>query len=333
MCVFDRGRRGGGRDHAGARRRRSDDRGDAPGEHGRRRREQQAFARVSPTGEGRLAARRSRRGEFAVTGEIVPPRCGQRRRGHAARPRSGRATWTRPTSPTTRPPAPHMSPARRAPRSSREPGSSRRCSSRVRDRNRLALTADLLGAWALGARNVLCLTGDPMRRRSPRRDGGRTICGAARWSAWRKQHARRWDDAGAGAEIADPPRYLIGVADVPLADPYDPAKLEDEARCRRRLRLDADRLRRRRARRRGRTRCAPRGLFERAKVIVGVVAAAEREAALGSWTRRFRASRVPAAHDRSRSRAATTPDVRARPHDRPWCSGIREDRRGSRASI
>ena len=29
-----------------------------------------------------------------------------------------------------------------------------------------------------------------------------------------------------GAEIADPPRFLIGVADVPLADPYDPARLE-----------------------------------------------------------------------------------------------------------
>ena len=30
-----------------------------------------------------------------------------------------------------------------------------------RDRNRLGLTSDLLGAWALGARNVLCLSGDP----------------------------------------------------------------------------------------------------------------------------------------------------------------------------
>ena len=41
--------------------------------------------------------------------------------------------------------------------------------------------------------------------------------------------ARRIRDegtTGAGAEIADPPRYLIGVADVPLADPYDPARLE-----------------------------------------------------------------------------------------------------------
>jgi methylenetetrahydrofolate reductase (NADPH) len=32
-----------------------------------------------------------------------------------------------------------------------------------RDRNRIALQADLLGAQALGLRNVLCLTGDPVR--------------------------------------------------------------------------------------------------------------------------------------------------------------------------
>ena len=31
-----------------------------------------------------------------------------------------------------------------------------------------------------------------------------------------------------GAEIADPPRYLIAVADMPLADPYDPQRLEDK---------------------------------------------------------------------------------------------------------
>ena len=32
----------------------------------------------------------------------------------------------------------------------------------VRDRNRLAITSDLLGAWALGARNPR-LSGDPIR--------------------------------------------------------------------------------------------------------------------------------------------------------------------------
>ena len=37
---------------------------------------------------------------------------------------------------------------------------------------------------------------------------------------------RRLRDEGvtmAGAEIDDPPRYLIGVADLPLAEPYDSA--------------------------------------------------------------------------------------------------------------
>ena len=32
-----------------------------------------------------------------------------------------------------------------------------------RDRNRIALQADLLGAHALGIRNLLCLTGDPVQ--------------------------------------------------------------------------------------------------------------------------------------------------------------------------
>jgi len=32
-----------------------------------------------------------------------------------------------------------------------------------RDRNRIGLQADLLGAHALGIRNILCLTGDPVR--------------------------------------------------------------------------------------------------------------------------------------------------------------------------
>lgn len=31
-----------------------------------------------------------------------------------------------------------------------------------RDRNRLALQSDIMGAWTLGSRNILCLTGDPV---------------------------------------------------------------------------------------------------------------------------------------------------------------------------
>jgi methylenetetrahydrofolate reductase (NADPH) len=33
----------------------------------------------------------------------------------------------------------------------------------TRDRNTLALQADILGAWALGLKNILCLTGDPIQ--------------------------------------------------------------------------------------------------------------------------------------------------------------------------
>ena len=33
----------------------------------------------------------------------------------------------------------------------------------TRDRNLLALQADLLGAWALGVRSILALSGDPLK--------------------------------------------------------------------------------------------------------------------------------------------------------------------------
>lgn len=37
------------------------------------------------------------------------------------------------------------------------------CQLACRDRNRIALQGDLLGAWALGIRNILALTGDPVK--------------------------------------------------------------------------------------------------------------------------------------------------------------------------
>ena len=33
----------------------------------------------------------------------------------------------------------------------------------TRDRNLLALQADLLGAWALGVKSILALSGDPLK--------------------------------------------------------------------------------------------------------------------------------------------------------------------------
>jgi methylenetetrahydrofolate reductase (NADPH) len=138
----------------------------------------------------------------------------------------------------------------------------------VRDRNRLALTSDLLGAWALGARNVFCLSGDPLHV------GDHPDAAVVGDLAVNDviALARRFREDGttlAGVELADPPRFFIGVADVPLAEPYEPAKLESKLDAGAdfvitqivydvsALEAWADAMR-------------PRGLFERATVLLGV---------------------------------------------------------------
>lgn len=90
-----------------------------------------------------------------------------------------------------------------------------------RDRNRLAIQSDLLGAYALGARNLLCLTGDHqrfgnhptaknvfdidsiqmVRMVADMRDKGIFQCG----------------DSFKGQE----PRFFVGAAAAPFADPID----------------------------------------------------------------------------------------------------------------
>lgn len=94
-----------------------------------------------------------------------------------------------------------------------------------RDRNRIGLTSDLLGGWALGARNLLCLTGDPVSAGDhPDAVGVNDLTVLELVSL-----ARKLRDEGrtlAGVEVDSPPRYFIGVADSPLAEPYDPARLE-----------------------------------------------------------------------------------------------------------
>jgi methylenetetrahydrofolate reductase (NADPH) len=98
----------------------------------------------------------------------------------------------------------------------------------TRDRNRLALTADLLGAWALGARGVLCLTGDPPSvgdHPDAAAVGDLAVLDLVRLAAGLRDEGRLLS----GATIEDPPRYLVGVADSPLAEPYDIGRLEAKA--------------------------------------------------------------------------------------------------------
>jgi methylenetetrahydrofolate reductase (NADPH) len=97
-----------------------------------------------------------------------------------------------------------------------------------RDRNRIAITGDLLGAWALGARNVLCLTGDPVTAGDE--PEAREVHDLSVLDLVRYAVKLRDGQVSLGGNPVDPaPRYFVGVADVPLAPDYDPARLEAKA--------------------------------------------------------------------------------------------------------
>jgi len=220
---------------------------------------------VTPTG-GRLAALLDA-GEFVVTGEVVPPRSGSAAQiREAAR---GLVGYVDAINVTDNPSAsPRMSPVAGA-RFVREAGAEPTLQIVCRDRNRLAITADLLGGWALGARNLLVLGGDPMHA-GDHPDAMPVFDLAPNDVIALARRIRDEGTTGAGADIADPPRYLVGVADVPLADPYDPAKLEAKLDAGgdvvwTQIAYDTDRL--------GEWAelVRPRGIFERAKVLVGLV--------------------------------------------------------------
>jgi methylenetetrahydrofolate reductase (NADPH) len=164
-----------------------------------------------------------RRGGFAVTGEVVPPPSadGSIVTEHAR----GLVGYVDAANVTDNPAASaHMSPAAGAAfvaRAGLEPTLQITC----RDRNRLAITSELLGAWAVGARNLLCLSGDPVHVGD---DPGAKVVNDLNVVEVVKL-ARRLRDQDANpdeTQRAGQPRYLIGVADLPLADPYEPARLE-----------------------------------------------------------------------------------------------------------
>ena len=98
----------------------------------------------------------------------------------------------------------------------------------VRDRNRLALTADLLGAWALGARAVLCLTGDPVST-GDHPDATEVMDLDVIELITLAARLRDEGTGLAGTPVDPAPRFFVGGADVPLAPGYDPARLERKA--------------------------------------------------------------------------------------------------------
>jgi methylenetetrahydrofolate reductase (NADPH) len=90
----------------------------------------------------------------------------------------------------------------------------------VRDRNRIALQSDILGAASFGIRNLLCLSGDHQRfGDNPK---GQNVFDID--SMQLIQTARRMRDEGkflGGDDIQGPPRMFIGAAANPFADPFE----------------------------------------------------------------------------------------------------------------
>jgi len=89
-----------------------------------------------------------------------------------------------------------------------------------RDRNRLAMQADILGAYAHGVRNMLCLSGDHQKFGDhPEAKGVFDID-----SIQLIQAVKRMRDDGlfmSGAELKEVPKMFIGAAANPFADPFE----------------------------------------------------------------------------------------------------------------
>jgi 5,10-methylenetetrahydrofolate reductase len=90
-----------------------------------------------------------------------------------------------------------------------------------RDRNRLAIQSDLLGAYALGMRNLLCLSGDhqnfgnhPTAKNVFDMDSVQLVQMVA---AMRDEKIFQCGDAFKGQE----PRFFVGAAAAPFADPIE----------------------------------------------------------------------------------------------------------------
>ncbi len=89
-----------------------------------------------------------------------------------------------------------------------------------RDRNRLAMQADILGASALGIRNILCLSGDHMQFGDHPYAKGVFDIDSIQLIAMVKKMRDEGRFLG-GAEIDTPPKFFIGGAANPFADPFE----------------------------------------------------------------------------------------------------------------
>ncbi|UCE91142.1 MAG: methylenetetrahydrofolate reductase [Methanobacteriota archaeon] len=89
-----------------------------------------------------------------------------------------------------------------------------------RDRNRIALQSDLLGASAIGVRNVLCLTGDHQTFGNEK--SAKSVFDFDSVSELYTFDRLRTEGVQSGGEkIEDPPKVYLGCAENPFATPYE----------------------------------------------------------------------------------------------------------------
>ena len=89
-----------------------------------------------------------------------------------------------------------------------------------RDRNRLAMQADILGAWAHGIRNMLCLSGDHQQFGDHPQSKGVFDVDSMQLIGM----VRKMRDEGkflSGSDIDDTPKMFIGAAANPFAEPFE----------------------------------------------------------------------------------------------------------------
>ena len=90
----------------------------------------------------------------------------------------------------------------------------------TRDRNRIALQSDILGAYSLGIQNILCLTGDHQTFGS--HPEALNVFDIDSMNLLRMVQEMREDGKDmSGFDLKSPPRMFIGAAANPFADPFE----------------------------------------------------------------------------------------------------------------
>lgn len=164
-----------------------------------------------------------RAGRFCVTSEVVPPRSADPSPlDQQARDLVGYADAVNVTDNPVA--SAHMSPLAGVAAVARA-GLEPTVQLTVRDRNRLALSGDLLGAWALGARNVFALTGDPVSVGDE--PSAATVNDLSVLELITLARTLRDDHRlSSGQEVDPAPAFFVGVSDTPLVQAYDPGRLD-----------------------------------------------------------------------------------------------------------